>query len=125
MTKKRKSLGKTGEDLAMEYLKKSGCLILEQNYRVRMGEIDLIVKDSGTLVFVEVKTRSDSTYGSPFDAVTPAKQRQLSKVALFYLGRHDMLDRPARFDVVSVRVKKGVPPKLEIIKNAFELCYGI
>ena len=125
MTRERKSLGKLGEDLAREHLKKSGCKILEQNYQVRMGEIDLIVEDSGTLVFVEVKTRSDSTHGSPFDAVTPAKQKQLSKVALFYLGRHEMHDRPARFDVVSVQIRTGAPPKLEIIKNAFELCYGI
>lgn len=125
MTKKRKSLGKLGESLAREHLKKSGCKILEQNYQVRIGEIDLIVEDSGMLVFVEVKTRSDSTHGSPFDAVTPAKQKQLSKVALFYLGRHDMHDRPARFDVVSVQIRTGVSPKLEIIQNAFELCYGI
>jgi len=125
MTRERKSLGKLGEDLAREHLKKSGCKILEQNYQVRMGEIDLIVEDSGTLVFVEVKTRSDSTHGSPFDAVTPAKQKQLSKVAPFYLGRHEMHDRPARSDVVSVQIRTGAPPKLEIIKNAFELCYGI
>ncbi len=125
MTIQRKSLGKLGEDLAKEHLKKSGCKILEQNYQVKMGEIDLIVEDSGTFVFVEVKTRSNSTHGSPFDAVTPAKQRQLSKVALEYLGRHDMFEKPARFDVVSVQIQPGCDPKLKIIKNAFELCYGI
>ena len=125
MTKYRKSLGKFGEDLVRKHLKKSGCRILEQNYQIKMGEIDLIVEDARTVVFVEVKTRTSSAYGSPFDAVTPLKQRQMSKVALEYLGRNHLHDRPARFDVASVQVEDGSPPKLEIIQNAFELCYGI
>ncbi len=125
MTLERKSLGKHGEDLARECLEKSGCRILEQNYRVKMGEIDLIVEESGTLVFVEVKTRANSHHGSPFEAVTIAKQRQISKVALEYLGRHDLHGKPARFDVVSIQIRPGCDPELEVIKNAFELCYGI
>jgi len=129
MTLKKKELGANGEEIAVSYLKNRGYRILERNYRIRLGEIDIIAEQGEDLVFIEVKTRSDTLFGSPFDSVTLSKQRQLSKVALAYISKRGCHDRPARFDVVGVRLK-GVNPaqlpaaKIELIQNAFDLCYG-
>ena len=123
MTQQRHHLGTKGETLASWYLKASGYRILEQNYRNRMGEIDIIAREGGTLVFVEVKARRDDRFGPPKGAVTPKKQETLSKAALFYLKETGQMDRRARFDVVSIRMA-SMPPHIELIRNAFELAYG-
>ncbi|MDE0300211.1 MAG: YraN family protein [Candidatus Poribacteria bacterium] len=117
-----KEVARIGEELAAEYLKERGYQILEQNYRLRTGEIDLIAKEGDRIVFVEVKTRRTLRFGVPQAAVTPAKQKQISKIALSYLQTHDMLDVPCRFDVVAILLSsnKSTPPKLEHIHNAFE-----
>jgi putative endonuclease len=104
-------------------LKKHGYKILEQNYRSKLGEIDIIAKDKKTLVFVEVKGRRSDRYGSPKWAITPQKKRQVSKVALYYLKVTKQTNVKARFDVVTVRSLES-KPQIEIIKNAFELAYG-
>ena len=123
MTKNRLSLGKKGEVLARKHLKKLGYRILEQNYRCRFGEIDLIAKHNGYLVFVEVKTRSGLQFGQPSEAVTRSKRQQISKVALEYIAKNDLRDSPARFDVVTVLHQDGMSPTIEIIPGAFDLCY--
>lgn len=125
MTDKRSSLGKKGENLAKRHLEKLGYTILAQNYRIRLGEIDIVAEDSRTLVFVEVKTRTEMTHGGPLEAITPAKKRQLSKVALEYLGRYGRHDSPARFDVVAILLSSGMVVEIEVIQNAFELSYGV
>jgi putative endonuclease len=130
MTRKSQSLGKTGEKLAESYLQTRGYTIIVHNYRLRLGEIDIIADDGGTLVFVEVKTRVGTRFGPPFESVTLHKQRQMSKVALEYIGRHGLADRKARFDVVGVLFPAGEtspsrPPKIEVLKDAFNLCYGV
>jgi putative endonuclease len=130
MTRKSLSLGKTGEKLAMSYLQARGYTIIVRNYRLRFGEIDIIADDGGTLVFVEVKTRVGTMFGPPFESVTLHKQRQMSRVALEYIGRYDLTDRQARFDVVGVLFPAGEssssrPPKIEVVKDAFNLCYGL
>ena len=117
------SLGKQGELLARAYLEQAGYTILAYNYRARSGELDIVAEEAGTLVFVEVKTRKDTSFGSPFEAVTMKKQRQMAKVALEYLGRHGGPERPARFDVVAVTFA-GEAPRIELMKNAFELNGG-
>jgi putative endonuclease len=129
MTLQTKKLGTRGEQIAINYLQNLGYRILERNYRNRLGEIDIIARQGRDLVFIEVKTRSDNIYGSPFDSVTASKQRQLSKVALEYLSKNDWLDHPARFDVVGVRLinKNGTwlqDARVEIVQNAFEFSYG-
>ena len=129
MTLQTKKLGTRGEQIAINYLQNLGYRILERNYRNRLGEIDIIARQGRDLVFIEVKTRSDNLFGSPFDSVTASKKRQLSKVALEYLSKHDWLDHPARFDVVGVRLinKNGTwlqDARVEIVQNAFELSYG-
>ncbi len=121
MTRERLSLGSKGENIARHHLEKSGYKIIAANYRTKSGEIDLIAKDGRTLVFVEVKARSDEKFGSPFEALTPKKCRQISKVALEYLLQHGGTDQPARFDVVGIR--PGTAKEVEVIKNAFDFCY--
>ncbi len=129
MTLQTKKLGARGEQIAINYLQNWGYRILERNYRNRLGEIDIIARQGRDLVFIEVKTRSDNLFGSPFDSVTAAKQRQLSKVALEYLSKHNWLDHPARFDVVGVRLMEKnetilQDARVDIVQNAFDLSYG-
>ncbi len=129
MALKKNELGAKGEEIAVRYLKSQGYRILERNYRVRLGEIDIIAEQGADLVFIEVKTRSDILYGSPIESITLPKQRQLSKVALEYLGKRGGYDRPARFDVVGIRIKNANRVQsgdaiIELVQNAFDLCYG-
>ena len=129
MTFKKIELGAKGEELAVRYLKKRGYRIVERNYRTRLGEIDIIAEQGDDLVFIEVKTRSDTLFGSAFESVTPQKQKQLSKVALEYISKEDCHNRPARFDVVAIELQKGCntfqDASIEVLQNAFDLCYGI
>ncbi len=123
MTLERLSLGKQGEELAAAELKKLKFKILERNYKCRVGEIDIIARERDTLVFVEVKTRATADFGGPAAAVTIHKQRQLSRAALTYLSQKKLTDIPARFDVVTVEITPPAP-RIEVIRNAFELIYG-
>ena len=116
-------LGKKGEGLARKHLKKLGYRILAKNYRCRFGEIDLIAEHDGCLVFVEVKTRSGLNFGQPAEAITRNKRQQISKVALEYMAKNDLRNRSARFDVVTVLQQEGISPAIEIIPDAFDLCY--
>ena len=122
MQDKRQKFGQQGESLAIWYLKQNGYKILEQNYRTKLGEIDIIAKDKKTLVFVEVKIRKSVRYGSPKWAVTPNKQRKISMVALSYLKATKQSGTRARFDVVAITSNQD-EPQIEIVKNAFELAY--
>ena len=123
MHNKSQQFGETGENLAVWYLKQNGYKIIEQNYRNRMGEIDIIAREKKTIVFVEVKSRRSIRYGSPKWAVTPKKQRKLSMVALYYLKTTNQTDAKARFDVVAITSNRD-EPQIEIVQNAFELAYG-
>ncbi len=122
MTRERRSLGQKGEELAVAKLKELKYKIIERNYRCFLGEIDIIAKEKDSLVFVEVKTRASAYFGTPAEAVTAHKRRQLSKVALTYLNQKKWHGLPARFDVVAVEFIPPTP-RIEIIRNAFELCY--
>ncbi|MBI4496080.1 MAG: YraN family protein [Deltaproteobacteria bacterium] len=119
----RLALGKKGEELAVAQLKRLKYKILERNFKCLFGEMDIIARDGGTLVFVEVKTRSGPEFGGAAAAVNERKQRQLSRVALAYLAQKNLKDAPARFDVIAVEMAPP-PPRLEVIQNAFELLYG-
>jgi putative endonuclease len=122
MQNRQQKFGEKGETLAARYLKKNGYKILEQNYRTKLGEIDIIAKENKTIVFIEVKSRRSIRYGNPKWAVTPIKQRKISMVALHYLKTTKQLDTKARFDVVAV-ISNWDQPQIEIVKNAFELAY--
>ena len=125
MSDSRIKVGKIGEALAVEHFRAQGYEIRAQNYRTRSGEIDLIVQRGGRVAFVEVKTRRSSKFGLPQAAVTPAKQKQISKVALNYLQAHNLLDTPCQFDVVAVVLSWNFElVKLHHIENAFEFYAG-
>ncbi|AJE04173.1 YraN family protein [Geobacter pickeringii] len=118
-----KILGSQGEELAVSFLKGLRYRILERNFRCKGGEIDIVAQDGATLVFVEVKSRRTADYGPPQLAVTPFKQRQISKAALTWLASRRKLDSGARFDVVAITFKSGGDPQVEHFVNAFELNY--
>lgn len=122
MLNSRQNLGQNGEDIAAEFLGKNGYAILTRNYRCCLGEIDIIAKIGAVLVFIEVKTRKSEAYGSPAAAVTPRKQRQISKTAQYYLAERNLFDAPARFDVVSIVMNSDQQTLIEIIPSAFDLC---
>lgn len=125
MSKKRLIFGEKGEELAAQQLKKLGYRILIRNYRTKFGEIDIIAEKKATIIFVEVKIRRTASYGQPMEAVTSKKQQHLSKAALTYLTNNCQHDKPARFDVVSILLPSGGQPQIEVIENAFDLCYGV
>jgi len=107
--------GRKGEDLALEYLEKNGFVLIEKNFRSRFGEIDLIVKDGQTIVFVEVKYRLSENYGSPKEAVTNEKIKKIIRTAQYFITKNNF-NSLYRFDVVSI-----YKDKIEHIKNAFTL----
>ena len=113
------TLGVLGEELAFHFLKKKGYKILLRNYESPMGEIDLIAKERGALVFIEVKTRSSEAMGLPVESVTHFKRHQIVKSAQYYVRRYGIHQVPCRFDVVSVLIPKDGEPALEIIEDAF------
>jgi putative endonuclease len=116
-----KSLGQRGEDAAATFLRKLGYIIVARGHRDRIGEIDLVAVDGRTVVFIEVKTRTSQDAGHPADAVDEDKQRQLTRLALAYMKRHDLLECSARFDVVAITWPDArSKPKIEHFQNAFE-----
>ncbi len=116
-------VGNKGEELATAFLERSGLKIIERNFRCKSGEIDIVARDGNTLVFIEVKSRKTLSYGVPQLAVTPFKQRQISKAALTWLGRNRLHDTPARFDVIAILLEGSYQHRIEHIKNAFDLAY--
>lgn len=122
MVTRQQEFGRKAEAIAIRRLKKTGYKIIAQNFRTRIGEIDIIARDGKTIVFVEVKARKTTRYGHPKQAVTHAKQRKISMVALEYLKTTGQSTAKARFDVVAITAL-SFDPKIEIIKNAFELAY--
>ena len=119
MLTQQQYFGKKSESIAVNHLKKKKYKILEQNYRTKLGEIDIIAKDGDTIAFVEVKSRKTDHFGHPKWAVTPQKQRKISMVALQYLKATKQFHTRARFDVVSISLIQN-KPVVEVIKNAFE-----
>lgn len=112
-------LGKSGEEVALRYLKNKKYKIVEKGFRLFRGEIDIIAYDKKTLVFIEVKTRTRSDFGLPEESVTPSKQRQIRKIAQGYIDFHKIRDSGCRFDVIALlKTDKGAY-SLRHIKNAF------
>jgi len=113
------TLGKEGEDLAADFLKKKGFRIIEKNYRTVFGEIDIIARDHDVIVFVEVKTRAGNAFGHPFEAVNQKKIEKIRKVALCFM-KSIKQEPPARFDVLSI-TRDGGKTCVEHIQDAFEV----
>jgi putative endonuclease len=112
--------GRLGEDEAVRVLKKRGYKILDRNFRARFGEIDIIARQGETVVFVEVKARSDkdARFGTPAEAVGRKKQERIIKSAYEWLRKDKKKDRPVRFDVVEVIMSDGAM-ETNIIEDAF------
>lgn len=108
-----------GEKLASEYLQKQGYKIIEKNFRKGYGEIDVIAIDKDTLVFVEVKTKTSNSFGTPFEAITPFKIKALERTAMFYKKLHPELPDALRIDAVSVILSKDNSAKIELLKNIY------
>ena len=111
---------RSAEILAAGYLRRVGFRVVASSFRVREGEVDLIALDRSVIVFIEVKTRKGDDAGSPFEAVDRRKQRQLVRIANYYLSRHRLHGRDARFDVVGVRFAEG-DLRCELLRNAFDV----
>ncbi|MFA6029332.1 MAG: YraN family protein [Elusimicrobiota bacterium] len=99
----RKSLGARGEELAVEHLKAKGLRILQRGYRSPFGEADIVARDGEDVVFVEVKTRAGASHGPAEEAVGPAKQERLGRIAQAWLEERGLADARVRFDVVAVQ----------------------
>ena len=118
MTYARQQLGLQGEAMACTELERLGYQILDRRYRSRFGEIDLIARDEATVVFVEVKTKTDSKFGDPAEMVTSQKQRRLVSMAEEYVSGHALHSTPCRFDVVAVDASVE-PARITVYKDAF------
>lgn len=106
--------GRGGENAAEGYLISLGAEILERNYKVPTGEIDIIARMDGRIVFVEVKARFGSRYGTPGDAITPQKKQRVRRAAEMYLKAHGGTAQPVRFDAVLIS-EEGI----KHVKGAF------
>lgn len=120
MTNCRIALGKLGEEYAFEQLKKMGYRILCQNYRSPAGELDIVAEQDGSLVFIEVRTKTSHRFGTPAESITRKKQEKLRQMARIYISSNRLFGKPCRFDVVCVEVDRaGKCERLEVIKQAF------
>jgi putative endonuclease len=115
------ALDRRGERAAERYLRRRGYQIVARRDRGPLGELDLVAVDGRTVVFIEVKTRQSHAAGHPAEAVDDVKQQKLTRLALAWLKRHDLLEYAARFDVVAVTWPAGAKrPTIEHYQNAFE-----
>ncbi len=116
----RSEVGRAGEQAASEFLVALGYQVLARNVRFRFGEIDIVAEDHGVLVFVEVKTRTGTGFGTPAEAVTAAKRARLVRLAEIYLARVGAVDRPCRFDVVAVEPQGRLGGwRCSVVRDAF------
>lgn len=110
--------GKIGEDIAQNYLQKKGYKILERNFKKRYGEIDIVALNKDVLVFIEVKTRKSSEFGSPLEAITPWKLKSLIKTAEYYRFTHSRLPESFRIDAVGIKLNDlGEIENIELATN--------
>jgi putative endonuclease len=115
----RQNLGKRAEDLASRELVSRGYQILQRRFRTQYGEIDIVARDGGTLVFVEVRARAGEDYGSAEDSITARKIWRMTRMAQAYLMVHRLGDVDCRFDVVAVDWS-GPEPVLTLYQSAFD-----
>ena len=119
----KSELGRWGESLAANYLRKKGYEIIGANYRCRLGEIDLIAENRKFLVFVEVKLRRSADFALARENVTLRKQERIRQTALLYLSAHENMTKPARFDVIEIYAPEGAAtrkPVLTHLEDAFQ-----
>ena len=115
----RRVLGQRGEALAAAWYVEAGYEILEQNWRRREGELDLILGRGRMVIFCEVKTRTSHRFGAPVEAITRTKQQRIRALAARWLGESELRGRTLRFDVASVMVERGAEPVIDVLQGAF------
>lgn len=111
------SLGKKGEAIAVEYLKQNKYSVIDLNFRTRMGEIDIIGRKNGVIIFFEVKTRTSDIKGKPYESVTFGKMKRLQKAIHYYLKIKNLTDCPLRIDVISIELNSEQSPRLQHFEN--------
>ncbi len=115
----RRETGAQGEQIAANYLKRKGYRIRERNFRCREGEIDIVAEKGDFLVFVEVRTKTDTSFGTPEESITASKKDKLITLAQTYIETHTGLPASWRIDVVAIELdKRGEVSRLRLIKNA-------
>jgi len=119
VTRQRIALGKTGEDLAVAELERRGYEVIARRWRSRAGEIDIIARDGGTLVFIEVKARDGHDFGDGSESVTMRKRQTIVRLARQYVVDANWTDRPCRFDVVTIHFDSG-HPEVTVYAGAFD-----
>ena len=117
--KPTQAMGRDGEEIACRYLLGKKYEILARRFRMFRGEIDIVARDGATLVFVEVKARTDESYGRPEEAVTPGKQRQIRRIAQGYLVANPNPGADCRFDVIAILFRGPNDHRLEHFVDAF------
>jgi len=115
----RRVVGRSGEDAAAAWYEAAGYEVLDRNWRVREGELDLVVRGSGAIAFCEVKTRRTDGYGTPAEAVTVRKQQRLRVLAARWLAEHGSSASALRFDVAAVRPDGRGSWDVDVLTNAF------
>jgi putative endonuclease len=119
MKMERRDIGRLGERLAQDFLRKQGFRIIDTNYRCPEGEIDIVALQNDCLVFIEVRTKTSPVFGSPEESVTQTKKKKLIAAARHYRQSHDHLPASWRIDFVAVELNhKAKPIRIELIENA-------
>lgn len=113
----KQALGRYGESLAAQHLSGLGMVVLDHNWRCQAGEIDLVLRDGQVLVICEVKTRSSTAYGSPFEAVTQTKLDRLRRLAAHWLAAHDVRPAEVRIDMIGVVRPRQGPTSVEHVRG--------
>ncbi|MDN5892967.1 MAG: YraN family protein [Nocardioides sp.] len=109
----RQALGAFGEAAAARYLLDHGMVLVDHNWRCAAGEIDLVLRDGKTLVFCEVKTRRSASFGSPFEAVTPAKAARIRRLGAMWMECHDVHAVEVRLDMVGIICPRLGTPQID------------
>ncbi len=107
MTTSRQLVGKTGEKAARDYLEKQGYQIVETNYRCMLGELDIIAREAITTVFIEVRTKTGLSFGSPEESITVDKAKRLKRLAAKYLQAYGLSETPSRIDLIAVQLDRN------------------
>ena len=113
MATRSKQIGADGETLVATYLQAQGVIVIDRNWRIREGEIDLIARDGEILIFVEVKSRTNSKFGHPLEAIGPAKAHRLQRLALAWISIHDQWGADYRIDCAAVLFRNGLKPSID------------
>lgn len=116
----RQLLGLIGEELAVRELSARGYAIVERRYRTRHGDIDIVCEEGEVLVFVEVRARATDELGSAAESVTVRKKRKVTAMAVDYMARHHVTNRPCRFDVVTIDRALDPDPEITVFPHAFD-----